>query len=65
MGLLFVSADVVRGKKVTSYVAIKDDSSMPVPTGSMQKWSPMETLSLPEPRDLVPFSKAILAALEG
>lgn len=63
---LLVSADVVRGKKVTSYVAIKDDL---VHAGA--NWIDAEVvtdgniITSRTPRDLVPFSKAILAALEG
>lgn len=63
---LLVSADIVRDKKATSYVAIKDDL---VHAGA--KWSDAEVvtdgnlITSRTPRDLVPFTKAILAALEG
>lgn len=62
---LMVSADIVRGKKVTSYVAIKDDL---VHAGG--KWSDAEVvtdgnlITSRTPLDLVPFTKAILAALQ-
>jgi protease I len=63
---LLVSADIVRDKKATSYVAIKDDL---IHAGA--KWSDAEVvtdgnlITSRTPRDLVPFTKAILAALEG
>lgn len=62
---LLVSADIVRGKEVTSYVAIKDDL---IHAGA--KWSDGEVvidgnlITSRTPRDLVPFVKAILAKLE-
>ena len=61
---LLVSADIVRGKKVTSYVAVKDDL---VHAGG--NWSDAEVvidgnlITSRTPRDLVPFTKAILTAL--
>ena len=63
---LLVSADILRGKKTTSYVAIKDDL---IHAGA--QWSDAEVVTdgnlvtSRTPRDLVPFAKAILAALEG
>ena len=60
---LLVSADVVRGKRLTSYVAIKDDL---VHAGA--NWIDAEVvtdgnlITSRTPRDLVAFSKAILAA---
>ena len=63
---LLVSADIVRGKKVTSYVAIKDDL---IHAGA--SWSDEEVLidgnliTSRTPQDLVPFVKAILVALES
>ena len=62
---LLVSADIVRDKKTTSYVAIKDDL---VHAGA--KWNDAEVvtdgnlITSRTPRDLVPFTKAILVALE-
>ena len=63
---LLVSADIVRGKKATSYVAIRDDL---VHAGA--EWSDAEVvtdgnlITSRTPQDLVPFMKTILARLKG
>ena len=61
---LLVSADIVRGRKVTSYDAIKDDL---IHAGA--DWSDAEVvvdgnlITSRTPLDLVPFMKAVLAGL--
>jgi len=61
---LLVSADIVRGKKVTSYAAIKDDL---IHAGA--NWTDAEVVvdgnlvTSRTPADLVPFMKAVLAGL--
>ncbi|NLK07276.1 MAG: type 1 glutamine amidotransferase [Firmicutes bacterium] len=62
---LLVSADAVKGKNVTSYVAIKDD--LRHAGGS---WVDAEVvidgnlITSRTPKDLIPFTKAILEALK-
>lgn len=61
---LLVSADIVRGKKVTSFDAIKDDL---IHAGA--NWGDAEVvvdgnlITSRTPADLVPFMKAVLAGL--